>query len=140
MSKTFIEYRSGYKYQLASNYSIKSNIKPNKEVDDKFIKLDKNGYLTIVEGYAWDGPSGPVVDTNENLRASLIHDAFYQLMRHRRITAKEYKDKADRLFKNICIDDGVPAATAKIYYIGLKMGGKPSTDPKNKKKVHRAPK
>ena len=140
MSKTFIEYRSGYKYQLASNYSIKSNIKPNKEVDDKFIKLDKNGYLTIVEGYAWDGPSGPVVDTNENLRASLIHDAFYQLMRHRRITAKEYKDKADKLFKKICIDDGVPAATAKIYYIGLKMGGKPSTDPKNKKKVHRAPK
>ncbi len=139
MSKPFIEFRSGYKYQLASNYLIKINIKPNKEVDDKFIKLDKSGNLTVVAGYAWDGPSGPVVDTKENMRASLVHDALYQLMRHRRLTAKEHKDKADKLFKKICIEDGVLPATAHIYYIGLKMGGKPSTDPKNKKKVHIAP-
>ena len=140
MSNPFIEYRSGYKYQLASDYSIKTNIKPKKEVDEKFIKLDKKGELTVVEGYAWDGPSGPVVDTKENMRASLVHDALYQLMRHKHLKAKEHKDKADKLFKKICIEDGVPPATAKIYYLGLKIGGKPASDPKNKKKVHRAPK
>ena len=140
MPNPFIEYRSGYKYQLASDYSIKTNIKPKKEVDEKFIKLDKKSNLTVVEGYAWDGPSGPVVDTKENMRASLVHDALYQLMRHKHLKAKELKDKADKLFKKICIEDGVPPVTAKIYYLGLKMGGKPATDPKNKKKVHRAPK
>ena len=140
MSNPFIEYRSGYKYQLVSEYSIKTNIKPKKEVDEKFIKLDKKGNLTVVEGYAWDGPSGPVVDTKENMRASLVHDALYQLMRYKHLKAKEHKDKADKLFKKICIEDGVPPVTAKIYYLGLKIGGKPASDPKNKKKVHRAPK
>ena len=54
-------------------------------------------------------------------------------------TAKKYKDKADKLFKKICIEDGVPSGTAQIYYLGLKLGGKPSTDPKNKKEIHTAP-
>lgn len=140
MSRPFIKYRSGYKYQLASNYSIKTNIKPKKKVNQKFITLTKNGNLTVLDGYAWDGPSGPVLDTKENIRASLVHDAFYQLMRLRHLTAKRHKDKADKLFERMCVQDGVPRITARIYYLGLKMGGKPSTDPKNKKKVRRAPK
>ena len=140
MSNAFIKYRSGYKYQLASDYSIKTKIKPKKEVDEKFLKLDKKGNLTIIEGYAWDGPSGPVIDNKENMRASLVHDAFYQLIRHRHLTIKEHKDKADRLFKKICIEDGVSRATANIFYIGLKLGGKPSADPKNQKVVYTAPK
>jgi len=139
MSNPFIEYRSGYKYQLAFDYPIKVNIIPKEEVDEKFIKLDKAGNLTVVGGYAWDGPSGPVVDTKGNMRASLIHDALYQLMRYKHLTAKKHKDKADKLFKKICIIDGVPRRMAQIYYLGLKLGGKPSTDPKNKKKVYRAP-
>lgn len=140
MSKTFIKYRDGYKYQLAVEYMINTGIKPKKEVNGKYIKLDLRGYLVIAEGYAWDGPSGPVVDTKENMRASLVHDALYQLMRQRHLSARAHKDKADRLFKKICIQDGVPSATAKIYYLGLKLGGKPATDPKNQKKVLRAPK
>ncbi|GMQ83853.1 MAG: hypothetical protein BMS9Abin06_0597 [Gammaproteobacteria bacterium] len=139
MPNPFITYRGGYKYQLASDYSIKITIKPKKNVSGRFIKLDTKGNLTVVDGYAWDGPSGPVEDTHENMRASLVHDALYQLMRNKYLTAKQYKDKADKLFKKICIEDGVPRITAQIYYLGLKLGGKPSTDPKNKKKIHRAP-
>ena len=140
MSKTFIKYRSGYKYQLHTEYEINTAIKPKKAVDDKYIKLSLSGHLVISEGYAWDGPSGPVVDTMENMRASLVHDALYQLMRQRKLSAKSYKDKADRLFRRICIQDGVPRTEAKIYYLGLKLGGKPSTDPANQKVIHRAPK
>ena len=40
--ESFIEFRSNYDYQLASDYSIRTNIKPQKEVDQKFIKLDMN--------------------------------------------------------------------------------------------------
>jgi len=115
------------------------SIKPRKDIDTDFIRLDKTGKLTIVAGYAWDGPSGPVVDRKENMRASLVHDALYQLMRNRKLTARRHKDKADKLFKKICIEDGVSKRTAYIFYLGLKLGGKPATDPKNRKKVHRAP-
>ncbi len=139
MPRPCIEYRSGYKYQLAIDYSIRISIKPKKYIQAKFIKLDTMGKLTTLEGYAWDGPSGPVIDKKENMRASLVHDALYQLMRHRKLTAKAHKDKADKLFKKICIEDGVSKRTARIYYLGLKLGGKPATDPKNKKKTHKAP-
>jgi hypothetical protein len=140
MPKSYIRYRSGYKYQLATSYSILINIKPKKDIKTEFINLDTKGKLTIKGGYAWDGPSGPVVDTKENMRASIVHDALYQLMRHKKISAKAYKDKADKIFKNICIKDGISKKIALAYYYGLKLGGKPSTDPKNKKKIHRAPK
>ncbi len=139
MATAHILYRSGYKYQLASNYSISSGIRPKKNVDMKFIKLDTQGNLRILEGYAWDGPSGPVADTKENMRASLVHDALYQLMRKRKLTAKAHKDKADRLFKKLCIQDGLSRSRALGYYLGLKVGGRPSTDPKNQKPVLRAP-
>ena len=139
MHAAFIKYRSGYKYQLAANYRVKIAIKPKNNIDTKFIQLDKKGNFTLVSGYAWDGPSGPVVDTRENMRASLVHDALYQLMRQRHLSARRHKTKADKIFKKICIQDGVPRTTAHIYYLGLRLGGKPATNPKNAKKVHRAP-
>jgi len=139
MSKSYIRYRSGYKYQLATRYSMPITIKPKKEIKTEFITLDTKGKLTIKEGYAWDGPSGPVVDTKENMRASVVHDALYQLMRQKKLSVTAYKDRADKIFKNICIQDGVPKKIASAYYLGLKLGGKPATDPKNKKKIHRAP-
>ncbi|MCH8807455.1 MAG: DUF1353 domain-containing protein [Planctomycetes bacterium] len=139
MAAKKISYRSGYKYQLATAYPIKINIKPKKDIDTEFIKLKKPGDLTVARGYAWDGPSGPVVDTRQNLRASLVHDALYQLMRHNELSVKTHKDKADKLFKKMCIEDGISKVTAQIYYLGLKLGGKPATDPQNKKKTKKAP-
>jgi len=139
MDDKYIEYRSGYKYQLDKDYHIKTSIRPKKEIDTQFIALDKDGNLLVRSGYAWDGVSGPVIDTANNLRASLIHDALYQLMRKRKLTAKDYKDKADKLFQKICKKDGVPAPVARTYYAVLKALGKPFTDPKNEKEVKRAP-
>lgn len=139
MADAYIRYRSGYKYQLASDYAITISIKPEMDIATPFIRLDTKGNLTIVNGYAWDGPSGPVIDTRENLRASLVHDALYQLMRLRFLSAKRYKDLADKIFKKLCTIDGVSHPMAQAYYLGLKIGGKPSTDPKNERKIYRVP-
>ena len=80
MAKKRISYRSGYKYQLAKNYVQQIKIKPAADITEPdFIKLTKDGTLTVKKGYAWDGPSGPVPDTKENLRASLVHDALYHM-------------------------------------------------------------
>ena len=139
MAKKQIKYRGGYKYQLAADSSVATNIKPKADIATKFITLSKAGKLTVLEGYAWDGPSGPVQDTRLNMRASLFHDALYQLMRKKKLTRKVNKDKADKLFRKICVEDGVPKLVAKAYYLGLQLGGKPATDPKNQKKVRTAP-
>jgi hypothetical protein len=139
MADSVIKFRSGYKYQLVEDHKTKTDIKPKKDFNDHFVRLNTNGELTVKAGCAWDGTSGPVIDTDCNLRASLVHDAFYQLMRNRAIPAYKYKVRADTLFRRMCKEDGTPSIIAQIYYEALKKLGKPSTDPKRGEKIRHAP-
>ena len=74
------------------------------------------------------------------MRASLVHDALYQLMRNGELSSRTYRKTADQLFKDVCKEDGVSALRASAYYKALRKYGKPAASPQNKKKVHRAPK
>ena len=137
-----IQYKKGYKYQLVEEYSIITNIKVNKEVKDSFINLQTDGLLIISSGYAWDGPSGPVLDTKHNLRGALVHDAFYQLLRKGVWNLDEcesVRKSADVIFRKICIEDGVFKLIAYIYYWGVRIGAKFASDPKNKRRILVAP-
>lgn len=134
----YIKYRAEYKYQLADAYKQKISIKPKHNIDTEFISLDTEGNLLVKNGYAWDGPSGPVIDTEENMRASLVHDALYQLMRHKELSSRTHRKAADQLFKDMCKKDGVSNLQASVYYKALRKFGKPAASPQNKKKICRA--
>jgi hypothetical protein len=139
-TRNYIRYRSDYKYQLAEGYEVNIPIKPKSDIKTDFIALDVAGNLVVKKGYAWDGPSGPVKDTRENMRASLVHDALYQLMRNKKLSARTHRKAADKLFKEMCKDDGVSNLVASTYYKALRKFGKPAASPQNKKKINRAPK
>jgi hypothetical protein len=139
-TKGFIRYRSDYKYQLAEGYTIKTLLRPETAITTDFIDLDIAGNLLIKNTYAWDGPSGPVKDTPENMRASLVHDALYQLMRIKELHARTFRKTADVQFMVICKEDGVSSRTANLWYRALRRFGKPAASPENKKKIVRAPK
>ncbi len=139
MAKKQISYRSGYKYQLAKAYVQQINIRPPADIDPDFIKLTKGGKLTVKKGYAWDGPSGPVADTKEHMRASLVHDALYQLMRNGYLNTEGHRKKADKLFAVMCEEDGVWSPIAAAYYRALQRFGKPHAKPESKKKIQKAP-
>lgn len=138
-TKGFIRYRSDYKYQLAEGYVVSVSIKPKSDIKTEFIDLDIDGNLTIKKGYSWDGPSGPVKDTKENMRASLVHDALYQLMRNKELSSRTHRKAADQEFKDMCKADGVSNWRASVYYKALRKFGKPAASPEKKKKVRRAP-
>ena len=140
MTKGYIKYKSDYKYQLAEGYEIQISIKPKHDINTDFIDLDTQGNLVVKKGYAWDGPSGPVKDTEENMRASLVHDALYQLMRNDHLKSRTHRKAADQEFKQICLEDGVSKFWASVYYKALRKFGKPAASPQNKKKIARAPK
>ena len=74
-----IAYKAGYKYQLKAEYVVQIDIKPAALIDIEYLALTPTGALTIRKGYAWDGPSGPTIDTLNFMRGSLVHDALYQL-------------------------------------------------------------
>jgi len=136
----YIFYKKGYKYQLAEEYSADIPIKPDNDIESDFIVLSHTGNITIKKGYAWDGPSGPTIDTLNFMRGSLVHDALYQLMREEMLDNNTYRESADKLLQQMCREDGMNVIRAWWVYRGIRFGGNPAADPANKKPVVTAPK
>jgi len=133
MSKAaYIKYREGYKYQLAENYLLNINIRPEQEIRTEYLVLAPTGLLLIKKGYAWDGASGPTIDTKSCMRGSLVHDALYQLMRLGLIDTSN-RDYADELMRKICIEDGMWSIRANVWCTFLdRFAGfaiRPSSEP-----------
>ncbi len=133
-----MKYKSGYLYQLAEDYVVLIPI-DGKVIKQGFITLGVTGVLTLKKGYAWDGPSGPAIDTKNFMRASLVHDALYQLMRKKRIGIKKYRDVADRLLRRMCLEDGMWRVRAWWVYKSVSMFGASAADPSNVKEIIIAP-
>lgn len=120
-----IQYRSGYKYQLCADWWVQTPITGHEATVPGFINLALDGKLTIHTGYAWDGPSGPTIDTKTFMRGSLAHDALYQLMREGLIS-ESLREDADRLLMALCVQDGMNAVRAACVYAAVRECGGPS--------------
>ena len=138
MAQAYIKYRSGYKYQIVESYQVEVSIRPDANIVTDFIDLTAEGLLTMKKGYAWDGPSGPTIDTKNFMRGSLVHDALYQLLRNENIEQK-WREEADRELRRICIEDGMSRLRAWYVYRGVREGAGFAAAPENRKKVHCAP-
>lgn len=133
-----IKYKSGFKYQLAADYSVKNlPIRPAEPITTPFIVLTRDGDLLIRKGYAWDGPSGPTIDTKNFMRGSLVHDALYQLKRNSLLHVA--RDDLDRLLQRHCREDGMWRIRAWWVYQGVRFGGGLAADPDNKRPILVAP-
>lgn len=133
-----IRYRAGYEYQLAATYAVATGIRPAAPIRTEYVALDSDGLLTIGAGYAWDGPSGPAIDTKNFMRGSLVHDALYQLLREGHL-APQLREPADRLLQRLCREDGMSGLRAWWVYQGVRFGGGPAADPANDNPVLVAP-
>lgn len=131
-------FKRGYKYQVNRDYHIKISIKPFKEVNLPFIKLDMEGNLTIVSGYSWDGASGPTYDSLNSIIGSLVHDVIYQLIRLDKIDYK-YKEYGDKVLYTLCVEDGMFRLRASYWLWAVLHFGKPSCLPSAEPKEEMAP-
>lgn len=111
-----------YKYRLVSafNYDLR-HFEPGVVVNISWVVLD-NGRLYIRKGYAWDGPSGPALDTVNFLRASLVHDALYQLIGGGYLP-RSWKKDADKELYAIARADGMPWWRAAYAYAAVVFFG-----------------
>ena len=116
-------YCKGYKYQLQQTFWV--DLPPTTGITGitalipGFITLDPTGRLTIYAGYAWDGPSGPTIDTADFMRGSLVHDALYQLMREGLLNIN-HRNAADQLLITLCREDGMSEVRAAWVYYGVR--------------------
>ncbi len=135
-----IAYKDGYKYQLKQPYTVRISIVPPATINAKYISLETTGDLTIREGYAWDGPSGPTIDTPSFMRGSLVHDALYQLMREGHLDRNTYRQTADRILRDICKEDGMWSIRTWWVYQCVRLFADAAADPAGKHSVTYAPK
>jgi len=134
-----MKYKEGFKYQLAENeIFINIGIKPSTSIHTEFISLFTDGRLIVMAGYAWDGPSGPTYDSKNSLRASLAHDALYQLMRMELIS-KEWRHLADLLLDQILKEDGMWSMRRWYWLRGVQWFASGAADPDSLKPVLEAP-
>ena len=120
----YSEYK--YKFKVEENFSIELPYKIPDFVHP-YASL-KDGILSVKRGYAWDGASGPIINTRDTLVASLVHDVLYQAMRLNLIkSCKENRQIADKNFFEILKMNGVNSIRRKVWYFAVRLFGKKST-------------
>jgi hypothetical protein len=134
-----IKYRriKGYKYQLMETYRHETHwiLPAAVQTGGRWVAMSRTGRITFKKGYAWDGPSGPTVDTPNLMRGSLVHDGCYQLIREKLLPGRQRKP-ADVLLWMICLDDGMSRTRADYVYHAVRaFGGRAAKPPKKPKSV-----
>ena len=120
---------SRWKYILKENFSQHLDlyvfINTRKIIDHPYLATSLNlagMTLDIARGYAWDGLSGPTIDTGNTLRASLVHDALYQLIRLGAVEPPARKT-VDQIFLEHLKEDGVNFIRRRRFYIAVRCFG-----------------
>ena len=154
-----MKYRDGYIYQSAENEFFQTRYRPKETINTQFLTLYTDGRLLIASGYACDGPSGPCKVIAgllpEWLRGKYLkklmgpafsHDGKYQLIRMGLLTDEavshllvDVREEADIELREDCLARKMNRIRARLVYRGVRLGGGPSADPKNKKKVYEVP-
>lgn len=119
----YIRYTDGYKFQLEEPYQHATGMTPAPGAPgNRFVGMSPDGLLTIAAGYAWDGASGPAIDTPSFMRGSLVHDALYQLIRLG-VISLDQRAAADRILRDIVRADGMWAPRAWWVHQGVRLFG-----------------
>ena len=109
-------------YVLTEGYYYMGKVKPEFMVKHNFFHIYRTGLVLIKKGYFWNG-ANLIKDSKKNLRASCVHDTYCQAMSLYILPMKRFRAKSDRVFSDICKQDGMNRFIAKLYYIGLRVYG-----------------
>ena len=80
--------------------------------------------VTFFVGYAWDGSSGPAIDTRACMRASALHDVWCQGMKLK-IYDDSYRNwiRGVSEYRSICREDGMSRRRAWLRSLGMSFYG-----------------
>ena len=125
-----IAYRSRYKYQLVGEYSTVLHFCPPSNIEHRWFRISADGIIWMADGYAWDGPSGPTIDTPDSMRGSLVHDVIYQSISEG-LLPMSYRPAADMELEIVCLQDGMLAIRARAWRTAVQAFGRtPASRPR----------
>ena len=85
-------------------------------------------HLSIRAGYAWDGASGPTLDTKATIYPALVHDVLYQLIRLGILLPGSRKE-ADKFFRRLLKEGGMTFFRRWYFYRAVRWFGASSARP-----------
>lgn len=124
-------HRRRWKYRLTKPLAQPTRL-TNMACATDYLVLKEDGLLQIRSGYCWDGPSGPALDTPTFMRASLVHDALYQLIRQGHLDPATARLTADRLMHKLCLADGMSRWRAGYSYWAVRLFGGRASQPETR--------
>ncbi len=110
------------RYHLEETVSIQTDLRPGevRAIKD-YVMLLPSGLLVVYKGYFWDGAT-MAPDFTSVIRASLVHDALYQMIEEGLLPLAA-RPIADKLLKSVMIEDGAYKIVAEIFYRAVKHFG-----------------
>ncbi len=108
-------------YVLLRDYQIQTHVY-GYNVARGSLKLTPDGMLTVLFGYWWNGPSGLTVDTESFMRSSMLHDAWYRMLRWL-LLPWWVRDYADAHLYSDSIKDGMIKIRATYVRKAVHEGG-----------------
>ena len=130
MSRKLLYRRVSWKYVLEKDVrlSLPGNLfGQTLEYTSSYLKV-KAPFLRIQSGYAWDGASGPTVDTAATMYPALVHDALYQLIRLGVLPTSSRKG-VDKLFRRLLKAGGMTFFRRWYFYQAVRWFGASSAKP-----------
>lgn len=120
-----VEYFPGekYRYVLTADWGVPTDWKIPSPVGNEFVQIGPSGLLWMRKGYAWDGASGPAINTVNFVRGSCGHDAAYQLIKEGHLPM-EFRKLADELLYKLVLQDKMWKIRAAWVYLGVRVGGR----------------
>lgn len=134
--RRIMKYKKGYKYQLTEDTKVYYSKCAFPCVTGDFYEIT-DCYIEGKKGYAWDGPSGPTLDTPATMEAALVHDIIYQALREQKIRGDHeyYRRAADQLLRDLIVKNGGSKFRAWYFYWAVRLFAKFAADPENKKET-----
>ena len=114
-------YRKGFKYQVKRFLMQTPFI--GYSWDTNYYSMDEDGMLEIKDLYAYDGPSGPALDTEDTMIPSLGHDALCQAM-NEGLLPRECHKAVDEFFKLTGWRAGMLKLWRAYFYLAVRLNAK----------------
>lgn len=115
--------KCSFKYLVEEDFLIRTPVVPDKRIDTWYCTLYPGGLLVVKKGFASDGASGHVFQTESTKQPAVEHDVFYKLMR-KGLIGLSWRPVIDLFLRDRLVEEGMLKCRANIWKKGLAVGGK----------------
>jgi hypothetical protein len=122
MSIMELEEITAWKYRVRVKEEYQTGIKLSVPAYLGPLTMRPDGTVILGVGYAWNGASGPAINTDTNYTASAFHDALYQMIREGLLKMSDRK-RADEILRELCLRAGMNKFRAWYFYHTVRRFG-----------------